>query len=145
MTIQQKIDENYLLGLIKYRGLCNLYLMPIAYWILDYKKYDPTYDVTTWDFVFRGNILTIDNTSVEGFIKEIEVDKLNEKEASSFGINDLIFYVDFDVKLVVSAFSDIEVDEYLPDEQWTGVYDSPKKHLPLKCREAWGNGVLDLS
>ncbi|HEX8461576.1 MAG TPA: hypothetical protein VF623_09105 [Segetibacter sp.] len=134
MTVEQKFEEGYILGYIKYNEQCNMYLMPIAYWILNYKKYDPSYNPENWEFVFRENILIVNDSNVENFIKAIEVDKIYPYDLTKSNPANVVFYVDFDVKLFVSSFNEIEVEDYLPDKDWQGKYDNPTKYLAAQCK-----------
>ncbi len=133
MNIKQKFEEGYILGCIKYKERCNLYLMPIAYWILNYKKYDPSYNPKDWDFIFRDNVLVVNDDNIDKFIKAIEVDKIDSYELAKSDVNNMVFYIDFDDKLFVSSFNEIEVEDYLPHSTWRGKYDSPIKYLPPQC------------
>ncbi|QEE50340.1 hypothetical protein FUA48_12355 [Flavobacterium alkalisoli] len=42
----------------------------------------------------------------------------------------LQFYIDFDSKLYISYFDDIILEEYVPDNTWTGKFDNALKYLP---------------
>ncbi|WP_298738823.1 hypothetical protein [uncultured Chitinophaga sp.] len=123
MNIKQKFEENFILGCIKYNDQCSLYLMPIAYWILNYKKYDPTYDPSKWDFVFRNNILIVSDESIDQFMTAIQADKVTSNELTQSEIASMSFYIDFDSKVFVSSFSDVQVEDYLPHDGWQGLYD----------------------
>lgn len=79
-TINQRIDEDYLLGYIKYHNSYSVYLMPIAYWILNYSKYDPGYNGDDWQFVFRNNILNVMDDKIDDFLNSISYDKINDEE-----------------------------------------------------------------
>ncbi|MBS1663435.1 MAG: hypothetical protein JST68_20500 [Bacteroidetes bacterium] len=142
--IKERFENNELLGYIKFKSVGNFYLMPIAYWILNYKKYDPSYDPKEWSFVFRDNILNVTDDFVSDFLSSIEKDKTSLKELKSSleHIPEEIvlrFYIDFDEKLFVSSFEDIEVETYLPDKQWKGMHDRPSLCLPIELRELFKN------
>lgn len=132
MTVQQKIDQDYIFGCIKYKTNCSLYLMPIAYWILDYTKYDPEYNPDDWDFIFRDNVLVVNDSNIDKFMNAIEADKIRPDEFSKSTCR-LIFFIDFDVKLFISSFNDIEVEEYVPNN-WQGKHGDPMVFLPHQCR-----------
>lgn len=93
MEIEKKLEEGYLLGGIKYKGKCKFYFMPIAYWILNYMKYDPSYNPAKWSYVFRDNILLVNEEHIESYLKAIEEDKiyleLLEEDVPGF-----TFYID---------------------------------------------------
>lgn len=80
IDIKQKFEEGYILGCIKHKEQCSLYLMPIAYWILNYKKYDPTYNPEDWEFVYRDNILIVSDENIDSYMKAIEIDKISPLE-----------------------------------------------------------------
>lgn len=133
MNIQQKIDEGCLLGCIKYNGNCCYYFMPLAYWILDYKRYNPYYKPDDWEFIFRNNILTVDEYNVVSFIKAVESDKIEHDQVLEIERTSVSFFIDFDTKLFISSFVDVEVEEYLPTGGWRGKYDDPLNYLPPGC------------
>jgi hypothetical protein len=140
-NIEQKLEDNYLLGCIKWNNTYSIYLMPIAWWILNYKKYDPAYNPDEWEFVFRDNIYNVTDKDVVKFIQCIEVDKVDFYELKSVLGNIpseyicIYFFVDFDVNLLISRFNDVEVEEYLPDERWKGMFGNPTDYLPDEIRE----------
>lgn len=136
-NIDEKIKDNYLLGCIKYQSNFNFYLMPLAYWILNYSKYDPTYNPNDWGFVFRNNILNVDDLKIESFIKSIQIDKVDIESLNfkDYNFDDIfLFFIDFDSKTFVSFFDDIEIEEYLPDENWKGKFENPINYLPSAFR-----------
>jgi hypothetical protein len=104
--IKRKFYENYLLGAIKYQGDYNFYLMPIAWWILNYHKYNPNYDATKREEPFRNNVLNVTDSKIDDFVESI------------------------DSKRFVSSFPDIEVEDYLPDSSWQGIFGNPVEYLP---------------
>lgn len=133
--ILEKLKKDYLFGCVKYKGDYHIYLMPIAWWILNYQKYDPTYDPNKWNFVFRDNILNVENDKIDDFIHSIKDDRLDTNELRfSSGMQKrnmhLFFFIDFDSKLFVNGFPDIEVEEYLPNENWGGKFGEPLNYLP---------------
>jgi len=138
--IQENIDNSYLFGCIKHRNGFKFYLMPIAYWILNYAKYDPAYNPNDWKDgdVFRDNILCVDDDNIEQFIQSIEVDRIDLSAINSkqYNFNDIFcFFIDFDSKTFVNYFDDIEVEEYLPNEQWVGEFNDPMKYLPIELQD----------
>lgn len=140
--IIEKISNNNLLGFIKYKEVFNFYLMPVACWILNYSKYDPSYNPNEWEFVFRDNVLNVEDTEVERFLQSVEEDKLSIDDADKVVRLEreeeenvqVCFFIDFDAKLYVNGFSEIEVEEYLPNKNWVGKYESPLTYLPEKIR-----------
>lgn len=135
MEIKKKLEEGYLLGGIKYKEKCNYYFMPIAYWILNYIKYDPSYNPAKWSFVFRDNILLVNDENIDDYLKAIEEDIIYlELLEEDDDIPEFTFYVDFDSKIFVSSFPYVEIETYLPDENWKGVNDEPIKYLKSEKR-----------
>jgi hypothetical protein len=139
--IEQRFEEDYLLGCIKKSGRCDIYLMPIAWWILNYKKYDPQYNPNEWKDVFRDHIYNVTDNQIENFLRSVDEDKLNTEELVILADNmplryrHLFFYIDFDDKLFVNGFSDIEVESYLPDENWKGFFGVPIDYLPIDLKK----------
>lgn len=133
--IQKAIENSYLFGCIKYDNDLSFYLMPIAYWILNYSKYDPSYNPKDWNdgHIFRDNILNVDNKNIDSFIHCIRLDKIdielvNPKQNNLLDV--FLFFVDFDSKVFISYFDDIDIEEYLPDESWSGKFDNPLNYIP---------------
>ena len=137
--VQENIDNSYLLGCVKYKGNFSFYLMPIAYWILNYAKYDPGYNPHDCKDgnVFRDDILNVSDKNIEGFFQSIKVDKIDFNSLSFKEYNYaeiFLFFVDFDSKIFISYFDDIEIEEYLPDEKWIGKFDNPLNYLPKELK-----------
>lgn len=136
MEIINKVEENYLFGCIKYNQVFNFYLMPLAYWILNYKKYDPNYNPEKWSFVFRDNILNVLDKDVALYLRAIKIDKLNifEFENSMKNIPSnyrvLYFFIDFDKKKFINGFYDLDVENYLPDHTWSDEFGNPTDYIP---------------
>jgi hypothetical protein len=130
--IQENIKNSYLFGCVKHNNAFSFYLMPIAYWILNHFKYDPEYNPNDWEFVFRDNILNVDDDNIESFIKSIEVDKIDidSVKMSDYRFMDTyLFFIDFDSKTFVSYFDDLDIEEYLPDDEWIGKFEDPINYL----------------
>lgn len=140
-SIKQRLDENYIIGCIKFKNKYDFYLMPIAWWILNHEKYDPSYKSEEWEYVFRNNILNVLNNQIEDYLNSIQEDKISETDYKSINENfskedaQVYFFIDFDKKIYVSSFSDIEVEDYLPDDTWVGKYENPLDHIPKNILE----------
>ena len=134
-SIKKRLDDNYLLGVIKHENISSIYLMPIAWWILNYGKYDPHYNPDLWEEVFRNHIYNVKDENIDLFLESIEGDKLSSNEiilAKTQYPNDLItlyFFIDLDKKIFINRFSDVELEEYLPDESWKGIFGNPSDYL----------------
>jgi hypothetical protein len=140
--IQVRINGNFLLGCIKYKEKFKLYLMPVASWILNYRKYDPSYNPMEWKEPFRGNILNVSDDRLDDFFEIIMTDHvtpgelLNAPRANDPQIFRLAFFVDFDKKLFINGANDnVEPEEYLPDENWVGLIGNPDDYLPKYLQE----------
>jgi hypothetical protein len=148
-TIEERILENYILGCIKYKGNYSFYLMPIAWWILNYAKYSPSILENKERVAnFRNGILVVDKENIKLYLKNIEEDKLTDKELMEIsneinrkypeeGYSYLNFFIDFDNKEYINGFYDIEMEDYLPDDTWNGKFDEPLKYLPSELRQCF--------
>ncbi len=146
-NIENKIRNDFILGAIKYKDEFYFYLMPIAWWILNYKKYDPMNSIED-DFDYRNNIFVVTNEKVEPFLESIEEDKISQNELleliyhidKKYPDDDysyLNFLIDFDKKQFINGFPDIELEEYLPNEEWKGIFDAPLNYLPSDLQKFW--------
>jgi hypothetical protein len=142
--IKRKFDENYLIGFIKYKGALNVYLMPIAYWILNHEKYDPEYDPSEYKSVFRDNVLNVTDDRIEDFFKSVAKFSLNLDDEIKSEIKSILpeykriqFYIDLDKKKLISGFVDIEVEDYLPDSSWSGELGFPSEYVPSELKSVF--------
>ncbi|SHN08112.1 hypothetical protein [Chitinophaga sp. CF418] len=125
MTVEERIELGYLPGGIKFQGQVEFYFMPFIFWILDNLKYDP---VVIPGEVFRGNILIVNDGNIPDFLNAIDEYKISYAFLHENKLKDIKFYIDFDSKLFVSSYL-VEVEDYLPDDSWKGVFDFPDKHV----------------
>ncbi|MCF6405528.1 hypothetical protein L3C95_21710 [Chitinophaga filiformis] len=132
MTIEEKLEQGYFAGCIKYKNEYGFYLMPIAYWILNMNTYDPDYDPSEDEFVFRNNVEVVSDDKILDFFSATEEYRISYQMLSAASLLHVIFFIDFDAKLFVSWFNDIEVETYLPDNSWKGLFDDPNKYIPFK-------------
>jgi hypothetical protein len=145
ISLIQKIKEDNILGCIKYNGICDMYLMPIAWWILNHEKYDPNYNPKEWKFEFRDNIFNVTNDKIDQFLISIDAYKLSIVDLNFLIKNttkedhSVCFYIDFDKKLFVSAFNEIEVEEYLPSIDWKGIFVNPFEFMPNELKLIFTN------
>ncbi|MDY0903615.1 hypothetical protein [Pedobacter sp. CFBP9032] len=137
-TFKEKFKQNFILGCIKYNNEFTLYLMPIAWWILNYVKYDPTIQLNESGFKnFRQGVLNVLDNKIQEYLDAIEEDKISNTEyiniVDNFSSEDsrITFFIDFDSKIYVNGFYDIEVKEYLPNESWKGKFDEPMNYIPI--------------
>lgn len=142
--IKRKFSENYLVGCIRYKGALNVYLMPIAYWILNHEKYDPEYDLSKSKSVFRDNILNVTDDRIDDFFKSVAKYLLHLDDEIKSEIKSILpeykriqFYVDLDKKIFISGFVDIEVEDYLPDSSWSGELGFPGEYVPVEIKSVF--------
>lgn len=137
-NIEEKFINGYQLGCIKYKGVYNTYLMPVAYWILNCVKYDPNYKPGDWDDVFRNHIYIVTDDSVDEYIKAIDEYLINIAELKKLNFKDgevsFVLYIDFDAKLLINWYLYTEIEDYLPNAEWIGKYENPINNLPLELR-----------
>lgn len=78
----------------------------------------------------------LDN-KIQEYLDAIEEDKISNTEyiniVDNFSSEDsrITFFIDFDSKIYVNGFYDIEVEEYLPNESWKGKFDEPMNYIPI--------------
>jgi hypothetical protein len=140
-AIEDKIKNDFLFGCIRYKNKTDVYLMPVAYWILNYEKYDPFFNPDELKSVFRQNILNVTDSNFDAFYMAIAVDRMGT-EADFLEIKNLpkdlktpYFFINLDSKLFVTAFVEIAVEEYLPDSNWTGLIDYAIDYLPEELKQ----------
>jgi hypothetical protein len=120
-------------------------MMPIGWWNLNYLKYDPDYNPSNWDHVFRDGIYKVSDDNIEGYIKSIEGDKLeldfleaeiNDEVREDIGVS---FFIDFDKKIYVNGVFEVELEKYLPDDNWKGISDDPISFLPEYLKDIFNH------
>lgn len=137
--LKENFDNNYLLGLIQYNGTYDFYLMPIAWWILNHQKYDPFFDTKKWGH-FRNKLYNILDKDITHFLYSIAEDKLQLEDLEWIFNNIdvefrlLRFFIDFDKKVFVNGFEDIDVEDYLPDSTWRGIKGNPLLYIPQQLK-----------
>ncbi|REC62491.1 hypothetical protein DRF65_10385 [Chryseobacterium pennae] len=135
-SIEQRLDENYIPGCIKHKDEYQFYLMPIAWWILNYAEYSPSIlqDISRQNF--RNGAFNITDDKIDPFFISISEDQISIPEVKSMIENfteeysAITFFIDFDKKIFISAFDYIETETYLPDETWNGRYGNPTDYIP---------------
>lgn len=142
MNIDQKIESNYLLGAVCVNGNLSFYMNPLAYWIMNTKAYDPTYNPNnSLGPPFRNGVFIVDNSNIEPFLEAIEPDRISIEEViqyiPEFGEElTLYFLIDFDNKLFVNGYVDVEIEKYVPQD-WEGISDNPLNYLPNEVKAIW--------
>ena len=137
-SIKERLEENYILGCIKYKNDYQFYIMPIAWWILDYVKNDPSI-LTDDPFNFRNGVYVVTNDKIDKYLESISEDKISISEVKNIMENyseeysRMTFFVDFDKKEYINGFDDIDVLDYLPNSSWIGKFDwDPINYIPAE-------------
>jgi len=135
-NIDKRLKENHLIGCIKYKNDFQFYLMPVAWWILDYESYSPSI-LKEDEFNFRNGIYNVIDDRVEDYLNSINIDKITYSDVKYINQNfsdeysRIVFFIDFDDKKYINGFFDIDVEEYLPDTAWVGKSDwDPINYFP---------------
>jgi hypothetical protein len=103
-SIQQRLDENYIPGCIKYKGEYQFYLMPIAWWILNYAQYSPSILQDLSRQNFRNGAFNITDDKIDLFFISISEDQISIPEVKSMmehfpeEYSKITFFIDFDEK-----------------------------------------------
>jgi hypothetical protein len=143
-SIKQRLEEDYLAGCIKYGDEYHFYLMPLAWWILNYEKYSPSILNDVKRQSFRNGVLNVSQQRINDYFDSISDDKITPKEIIDNFKNvseefaQIYFFIDFDEKLYITSFVEIEVETYLPDEYWKGMVAEPLNHIPEAILPASG-------
>ena len=147
--LKKRIEEDYLLGCIRYEQKDLLYLMPLAWWILNYTDYSPDEEAINLEsgFVFRDNIYNVSDDKIETFINSIKEDQVSISELIKIK-NSLPeeflkfqFFIDFDKKVFISSFTEIDLEEYLPDNDWQGKIDFVYNYLNGEIKVFYKNWI----
>jgi len=139
----KELQQDELLGAVRLESKWRFFAGTLAEWILDYVSYDPNYDPAKWAYVYRNNLLRVDETLASEFcdaMKEHEflpddIRRLvDEKGADKIP---LVVVVDFDNRIFVNGFYDIALEEYAP-KWWTKYFGNPYEYVPQEVRSLWG-------
>lgn len=127
-SIKQRLEEDYILGCIRYKNEHQFFIMPVAWWVLDYPKYSPSILIQDI-YNFRNGVYIVKDNRIVDYLNSIAEDKISLSEVKNIMENfdeeysRITFFIDFDNKQFINGFFDIEIEEYLPDEGWTGKFD----------------------
>ncbi len=117
--------------------------MPLPWWILNYAKYDPSFNARAENSDFRKNILNVSDGEIDNYIQAIQEDRVNLDDlkhalsTSQENIN-LSVFIDFDERLFINGFFDnVEPEEYLPDDHWKGKLGYPIEYLPENLKQVF--------
>lgn len=136
------LKPNDLIGVTRYNSRWRLFAGTVAEWILDYATYDPGFDPSGSETVFRGNLLTVNEENVDQFHDAMEPYELQPSELELFMQKvgrynwPLTVVVDFDNQFYVNGFSEISLHEYLPPG-WKGIEGPPLDFVPAEIRQIW--------
>ncbi|RYE55748.1 MAG: hypothetical protein EOP48_09545 [Sphingobacteriales bacterium] len=136
-SLKQRVETDYLIGCIKYKSAYQFYLMPLAWWILDYQTYDPSI-LQEDKFDFRDGIYCVSDNKIEGYLSSISEDRISFSEVQYIKKNwgeeysQVRVFIDFDERQYISAFFDVSIEDYLPNDQWIGRFDwNLEESLPV--------------
>ena len=138
----EEMDPNDLVGVVKFNGAWRFFGGTVAEWILDYASYDPGFDPSRHDTVFRSNLLTVDESHADQFLVAMAPYELDPSSLERFIRANgsrawpLSVMVDFDDRLYVNGFAEISLQDYLPPG-WRGVEGSPLAYMPAEIRRIW--------
>jgi hypothetical protein len=142
INLAEKIDLDYQLGAVQTEGKVSFYLNPLAYWIMDYKVYDPTYRPDDWPGPrFRNDLLQVDESTVVPFLNAMAPDEVTLESIiqhlPAFGETLVpLFLIDFDNRLFVNGYGESRLEDYIPSG-WKGIFDNPINYLPEPIRQIW--------
>ncbi len=142
MTLSERIQEGYVLGLVRYQNTLLMYMAPSAWFVMDYPKYDPSILASKErSSDFREGVLLVDNSTRAAYLKamqpdSISIDELKAELPIHKDALQPIFLIDFDNQRYSSWFFDIDYEEYVPKD-WVGVFENPIDHLPDAQKTLW--------
>ena len=134
MTMR-KIDINEFIGAVKIRSKWRFFIGYPIEWVMDFQSYEPSYDPNNGKYIYRNNLLLVNENNADEFcvaMKENEltpndaVDILNDIDYEFEGIT---FLIDFDNKFYVNGFFDLPFEDYIPNE-WTSIFGDPEEYIP---------------
>jgi hypothetical protein len=138
--LRQRLEENYIVGCIKHKGDLQFYVMPIAWWILDYQSYDPSI-LEKDTFKFRDGVYVVSDEKITEYLSSIQADRVSLSELKYIKDNfteeysRITFFIDFDAKEYISGFPDVEAEMYLPDKTWKSKFDwYPENYIPTDLK-----------
>jgi hypothetical protein len=136
---------DYLYGVTRYKSEWYLSCAPMPTWILDYLAYNPKFSLKidpNAKIVAKNNLLAVDETNAEGFLKEIRfyetfpehiqlaIQRGAEEESQ------LSVVIDFDNKVYINNYPEEPLQDYIP-AHWTGYEGSPLDYVPEEIKDIW--------
>ncbi len=138
----EDISPDDLIGLVKYKSEWQFFAGTVAEWIMDYKNYDPWFDPSQSDVVFRNNILVVNDDNAAAFVEAMQAYRLSAEDITTLierdGVNDwpLVILIDFDKREYINGFGEIPLHQYIP-AGWTGFEGDPLAYVPENMRSIW--------
>lgn len=142
MKTEEKINSDYVVGAVCYKGVWAFYFMPPIYWVTDADYYDPDYDPEKpSDGDFRGGVGKLGAANAETYLKAIEEDCVNSvwlRDNYLIYKDDLkpVFVVNIDDHLFVSKFYDVDYENHVASG-WQGVFGDPLEYMPDEIKKIW--------
>jgi hypothetical protein len=142
MTLTERLEDGYVLGITHYNNSYRAYVAPSAWFVMDYKAYDPSITASqqrTNDF--RNGVIVVDLDTADAYLSAMEPDLLpmdelrNALPANGDQLQPL-FLIDFETRQYISWYFDIGYEDYIPSG-WKGVFDNPINYLPEPIRQIW--------
>ena len=142
MTTEAKINSDFVVGAIRYKGDWGFYFMPPIYWATDADYYDPDYDPSKpSDSDFRGGVGKLTSANAEAYLQAIMDDFVSpDWVKSNYAIyqTDLrpVFLLDIDNNVFVSGFYDVDYENHVAPG-WQGIFGDPLDYMPEEVRNPW--------
>lgn len=138
----KELQQDELLGAVRLGSKWRYFAGTLAEWILDYASYDPDYDPANWTYIYRNNLLRVDETLANEFC-----DAMKEHEFIPEDIRHLVdkkgadkiplaIVIDFDNLVFINGFYDLALEEYAP-KWWTNYFGNPYEYVPPEVRDIW--------
>jgi hypothetical protein len=131
-------EEGKLIAAVKYRGDWVFLLGTIGELILDYRKYDPDFNPREYPSIYRGDMLTVNESNAEGFLAVMNEYRLSieqllryKNEYPEDPVVDVL--IDFDEKFYCNGYAELPLEKYVP-KGWKSEVGEPQKHLPVEVR-----------
>lgn len=138
----EELDPDDLIGAVRYENRWRFFGGTTAEWILDYARYDPGFDSSRSDFVFRGGLLVVSPQDAAQFCAamapyELSLSDVERLVALEGPANwPLSIVVDFDAQTYVNGFYDLPLHEYVP-EGWNSYEGDPLNYVPHDIAGIW--------
>lgn len=131
-----------LIGAVRHQHVWRLFAGTVAEWILDYPRYDPSFDPAQSKVDFRNNLLRVDETNAAEFCEAMKPYELLAQDIQQLVetgeiVNwPLMIMLDFDNKVLVNEFREVPIHEYVP-AGWTAYEDLAIARVPESIQALW--------